>query len=64
MSEAQIATLLGIVLLVAMSTHVFYRRPPAALWPALPMVFLSALIFSFGDLLASIWPEDLEIRWA
>ena len=64
MSEAQIATLLGIVLLVAMSTHVFYRRPPAALWPALPMVFLSALIFSFGDLLASIWSEDLEIRWA
>jgi signal transduction histidine kinase/CheY-like chemotaxis protein len=64
MSEAQIATLLGIVLLVAMSTHVFYRRPPAALWPALPMVFFSALIFSFGDLFASIWSEDLEMRWA
>jgi signal transduction histidine kinase/CheY-like chemotaxis protein len=64
MSEAQIATSLGIVLLVAMSTHIFYRRPPAVLWPALPVVFFSALIFSFGDLLASSWSNDSEIRWA
>jgi signal transduction histidine kinase len=63
MSEAKIATALGIVLLVALSTHVFYRRPPAALWPALPMVFFSALIFSIGDLLANVWPNDSAIRW-
>jgi len=63
MPEAQIATSLGILLLVAMSTHVFYRRPPAALWPALPLVFFSALIFSLGDLLANVWPNDSAIRW-
>lgn len=63
MSQAQIATLLGIILLVAMSTHVFYRRPPAALWPALPIVFFSALIFSVGDIFASIWPHDPELHW-
>ncbi|HIF94132.1 MAG: histidine kinase N-terminal 7TM domain-containing protein [Myxococcales bacterium] len=63
MPEAQIATSLGIVLLVALSTHVFYRRPPAALWPALPLVFFSALIFSLGDLLANVWPNDSAIRW-
>ncbi|MDE0884207.1 MAG: response regulator [Myxococcota bacterium] len=63
MAEAQIATSLGIVLLVALSTHVFYRRPPAALWPALPLVFFSALIFSIGDLLANVWPNNSTIRW-
>jgi len=46
-----------------MSTHVFYRRPPVALWPALPLVFFSALIFSVGDLLANVWPDDSAIRW-
>ena len=64
MSEAQIATSLGIVLLVALSTHIFYRRPPAALWPALPLVFFSALIFSFGDLLASIHHGSASLHWA
>ena len=64
MSEAQIATSLGIVLLVALSTHIFYRRPPAALWPALPLVFSSALIFSFGDLLASIHHGNASLHWA
>ena len=63
MPEAQIATSLGIVLLVALCTHVFYRRPPAALWPALPLVFFSALIFSLGDLLALVWPNNSAIRW-
>jgi len=63
MPEAQISTSLGIVLLVALSTHVFYRRPPAALWPALPLVFFSALIFSIGDLLANVWANDSAIRW-
>ena len=63
MPEAQIATSLGIVLLVALSTHIFYRRPPAALWPALPLVFFSALIFAIGDLLALVWPNDSTIRW-
>ena len=62
MAEAQIATSLGIVLLVALSTHVFYRRPPAALWPALPLVFFSALIFSIGDLFANVWPNNSAIR--
>ena len=64
MSEAQITSSLGIILLVALCTHVFYRRPPAVLWPALPMVFFSALIFSFGDLLASIWPDNSTVRWS
>jgi len=63
MAEAQIATSLGIVLLVALSTHVFYRRPPAALWPALPLVFFSALIFSIGDLFANVWPDNSAVRW-
>ncbi|MDG2303977.1 MAG: histidine kinase N-terminal 7TM domain-containing protein [Candidatus Binatia bacterium] len=63
MLEAQIAASLGIVLLVALSTHVFYRRPPAVLWPALPLVFFSALIFSLGDLLTLVWPNDSAIRW-
>ena len=64
MSEAQIATSLGIVLLVALSTHIFYRRPPEALWPALPLVFFSALIFAFGDLLSSIHHGYPSLRWA
>ncbi|HIG69701.1 MAG TPA: PAS domain S-box protein, partial [Myxococcales bacterium] len=64
MAEAQIATSLGIVLLVALSTHVFYRRPPTALWPALPLVFFSALIFSIGDLLGNVWPNNSAIRWS
>ena len=63
MSEAQITASLGIVLLVALSTHIFYRRPPKALWPALPMVFFSALIFSVGDLLASIRPDNSTLHW-
>ncbi|MDC0362500.1 ATP-binding protein [Halioglobus sp.] len=63
MSEAQIATSLGIVLLVALSTHIFYRRPPAALWPALPLVFFSALVFSVGDLLASIHHGYASLHW-
>jgi len=63
MPEAQIATSLGIVLLVALSTHVFYRRPPAALWPALPLVFFSALIFSAGDLVANVWSNNSTLRW-
>ena len=64
MSQAQIAASFGIIVLVALTTHIFHRRPPAALWPALPMVFFSALIFSFGDLLASIWPNNPTIRWS
>ncbi|HIK86838.1 MAG TPA: response regulator [Myxococcales bacterium] len=62
MPEAQIASALGIVLLLALCTHIFYRRPPAALWPALPLVFSSALIFSLGDLIALVWPNDSAIR--
>ena len=64
MPQWQIATALGISLLVALSTHVFYRRPPAALWPALPLVFFAALIFSVGDLLANLWSDNETIRWA
>ena len=64
MPQWQIATALGISLLVALSTHVFYRRPPQALWPALPWVFFSALIFSVGDLLANLWADNPTIRWA
>ena len=52
MPDWEVATALGIALLVALTTHVFYRRPPAQLWPALPLVFGSALIFSVGDLVA------------
>ena len=63
MSEAQMATSLGILLLVALSTHIFYRRPPAALWPALPLVFFSALIFAFGDLLSSIHHGYDSLHW-
>ena len=63
MSEAQIASSLGIVFLAALSTHVFYRRPPASLWPALPAVFFSALIFSVGDLLANVWADNSSVRW-
>jgi signal transduction histidine kinase len=63
MSEAQIASSLGIIFLAALTTHVFYRRPPAALWPALPTVFFSALIFSIGDLLSNVWADNLPVRW-
>ena len=64
MPNWEVATALGITLLVGLSTHLFYRRPPAALWPALPLVFGTALVFSFGDLLANLWPENESIRWA
>ncbi|HJO24576.1 MAG: histidine kinase N-terminal 7TM domain-containing protein [Myxococcota bacterium] len=64
MPNWQVATALGIMLLVALTTHVFYRRPPAALWPALPLVFGSGLVFSVGDLIAMVWAHDDSIRWA
>ena len=51
MPDWEVATALGIALLVALTTHVFYRRPPVQLWPALPLVFGSALVFSIGDLI-------------
>ena len=63
MSEAQIASSLGIVFLAALTTHVFYRRPPSSLWPALPSVFFSALIFSIGDLISNVWADNLSVRW-
>lgn len=63
MPNWEIATALGISLLVALSTHVFYRRPPAGLWPVLPLVFLSALVFSIGDLIANLWAQNESIRW-
>ncbi len=64
MPEWQLATAIGIALLVAMTTHLFYRRPPAALWPALPLVFGAALVFSVGDLIANQWAQNETIRWA
>ncbi|MCP4908100.1 MAG: response regulator [bacterium] len=64
MPQWQTATAIGIAFLVALTTHVFYRRPPTALWPALPLVFSSALVFSIGDLLAGIWSDNPPIRWA
>ena len=63
MPDWEVATALGIALLVALTTHVFYRRPPAQLWPALPLVFGSALIFSVGDLVAILWAANGSIRW-
>ena len=63
MPQWQIATALGIAFLVGLSTHVFYRRPPAALWPSLPAVFFAALIFAIGDLLANFWSQNETIRW-
>jgi len=59
----QVATALGIALVVGLMTHVFYRRPPAALWPALPMVFGSALLFSVGDFISNNWAQHATIRW-
>jgi len=59
----EVATALGIALLVALTTHVFYRRPPAALWPALPVVFGAALIFSIGDFIANNWAQNESTRW-
>lgn len=64
MPQWQIATALAIAFLVGLSTHVFYRRPPAALWPSLPAVFFAALIFSIGDLLANFWSQNETIRWS
>jgi len=59
----QVATALSISLLVGLSTHVFYRRPPAGLWPFLPLVFGAALLFSIGDLIANQWAEHDTLRW-
>ncbi|MEE2676999.1 MAG: histidine kinase N-terminal 7TM domain-containing protein [Myxococcota bacterium] len=64
MPDWEVATALGIALLVALTTHVFYRRPPVQLWPALPLVFGSALVFSIGDLVAIRWASNDSIRWA
>ena len=63
MIEWELATALAITLLVALTTHLFYRRPPAPLWPALPLVFGVALVFSVGDLIANLQArEDLVGR--
>ncbi|MCH2171450.1 response regulator [Myxococcota bacterium] len=63
MPDWEVATALAIALIVALTTHVFYRRPPAALWPWLPLSFASALVFSVGDLIANLWAEDDSLRW-
>ena len=55
MPDWEFATALAIALIVALTTHVFYRRPPAPLWPWLPLSFGSALLFSLGDLIANLW---------
>lgn len=63
MIDWQVATALAITLLVALTTHLFYRRPPAPLWPALPLVFSVALVFSVGDLVANLWADHEGLRW-
>ena len=63
MPDWQVATALAIALLVALTTRIFYQRPPAALWPALPLVFGSALVFCMGDLVANLWAQNEAIRW-
>ena len=63
MIEWEVATALAITLLVALTTHLFYRRPPAPLWPALPLVFGVALVFSVGDLIANTWAQNVPVRW-
>ena len=55
MPEWHFATVLSITLLVALTARVFYRLPPGALWPSLPMVVCSALVFAIGDLMAEVW---------
>ena len=63
MPDGELATALAIALIVALTTHVFYRRPPATLWPWLPLSFASALVFSVGDLIANLWAYDDSLRW-
>ena len=63
MPDWQVATALAISLLVGLATHVFYRRPPAGLWPVLPIVFGAALVFSIGDLIANQWAKNDALRW-
>lgn len=55
MPEWHFATVLSITLLVALTARVFYRLPPGSLWPSLPMVVCSALVFAVGDLMAEVW---------
>jgi PAS domain S-box-containing protein len=50
----QILTALVLVSLFAFAAHVFYRRPPAALWPSLPLVFGFAAFFTLGDLITQV----------
>ena len=63
MPDWEFATAMAIALIVALTTHVFYRRPPATLWPWLPLSFASALVFSVGDLIAHLWAHDDSLRW-
>ena len=63
MPNWQIATALSISLLVGLTTHVFYRRPPRGLWPSLPLVFGTALLFSAGDLIANQWTQNDTLQW-
>lgn len=53
----QFATALSITLLLALTARVFYRLPPGSLWPSLPMVVCSALVFAVGDLMSEIWHD-------
>lgn len=64
MPDWEIATALAIASIVALTTHVFYRRPPATMWPWLPITFASALLFSVGDLIFNLWAENDSIGWA
>ena len=59
----QLATGLSITLLVVLTVHVFYRRPPGSLWPSLPMVIASALVFALGDLVAEVWADSPGGLW-
>jgi hypothetical protein len=59
----QFATGLSLTLLVALTVHVFYRRPPGLLWPSLPMVIASGLVFALGDLMAEVWADSSVGLW-
>ncbi|MAI78786.1 MAG: hypothetical protein CL917_07595 [Deltaproteobacteria bacterium] len=63
MPDWQFGAGLSIALLVAFTAHVFYRRPPGALWPSLPMVFASALCFAIGDLISEVWSDSPRGLW-
>ena len=64
MSLSVLPTLLAVIVLCALNLFVVLRRPPAPMWPALPLNLFFSLLFAMGDLLSEFVQNPQYNWWA